>query len=107
MNDILSAIYRNLLESRFSASLSCPDYRRAIIRVEQCMDELRQALPAEEQELPEQDGQIDTLLRRRLRSDTPGRDELRRASDYLYRRGFGRDEIRAAIARYQDNYEEY
>ena len=54
MNDILSAIYRNLLESRFSASLSCPDYRRAIIRVEQCMDELRQALPAEEQELPEQ-----------------------------------------------------
>lgn len=59
------------------------------------------------QELPEQDAQIDTLLRRRLRSDTPDRDELRRASDYLYRRGFGRDEIRAAIARYQDNYEEY
>ena len=59
------------------------------------------------QELPEQDDQIDTLLRRRLRSDTPDRDELRRASDYLYRRGFGRDEIRAAIARYQDNFEEY
>ena len=59
------------------------------------------------QELPEQDEQIDTLLRRRLRSDTPDRDELRRASDYLYRRGFGRDEIRAAIARYQDNFEEY
>ena len=58
------------------------------------------------QELPEQDDQIDTLLRRRLRSDTPDRDELRRASDYLYRRGFGRDEIRAAIARYQDNFEE-
>ena len=30
----------------------------------------------------------------------------RRASDYLSRRGFGRDEIRAAIARYQDNFEE-
>lgn len=59
------------------------------------------------QELPEQDEQIDALLRRRLRSDTPDRDELRRASDYLYRRGFGRDEIRAAIARYQDNFEEY
>ena len=59
------------------------------------------------QELPEQGDQIDTLLRRRLRSDTPDRDELRRASDYLYRRGFGRDEIRAAIARYQDNFEEY
>lgn len=59
------------------------------------------------QELPEQDEQIDALLRRRLRSDTPDRDELRRASDYLYRRGFGRDKIRAAIARYQDNFEEY
>ena len=59
------------------------------------------------QELPEQDEQIDALLRRRLRSDTPDRDELRRASDYLYRRGFGRDEIRAALARYQDNFEEY
>ena len=67
--------------------------------------EEEQALPV--QELPEQDDQIDTLLRRRLRSDTPDRDELRRASDYLYRRGFGRDEIRAAIARYQDNFEEY
>ena len=61
----------------------------------------------EKVKLPEQDDQIDTLLRRRLRSDTPDRDELRRASDYLYRRGFGRDEIRAAIARYQDNFEEY
>ena len=72
----------------------------------------RRGIPRElwddaQQELPEQDDQIDTLLRRRLRSDTPDRDELRRASDYLYRRGFGRDEIRAAIARYQDNYEEY
>ena len=56
---------------------------------------------------PRHPEQIDALLRRRLRSDTPDRDELRRASDYLYRRGFGRDEIRAAIARYQDNFEEY
>ena len=53
------------------------------------------------------EAELDALLRRRLRSDTPDRDELRRASDYLYRRGFGRDEIRAAIARYQDNFEEY
>ena len=73
---------------------------------------IRRGIPREAwddalQELPEQDEQIDALLRRRLRSDTPDRDELRRASDYLYRRGFGRDEIRAAIARYQDNFEEY
>ena len=53
------------------------------------------------QELPEQDEQIDALLRRRLRSDTPDRDELRRASDYLYRRGFGRDEIRVETTKYK------
>ena len=79
--------------------------------MEHRMEEIREALSRAVsddalQELPEQDDQIDTLLRRRLRSDTPDRDELRRASDYLYRRGFGRDEIRAAIARYQDNFEE-
>ena len=58
------------------------------------------------QELPQQDAQIDTLLRRRLRSDTPDRAELRKAADYLYRRGFGRDEIRAALARYSELSEE-
>ena len=72
-------------------------YRRGIAR--ELWDEALE-------ELPEQDGQIDTLLRRRLRSDTPDRDELRRASDYLYRRGFGRDEIHAALARYSELSEE-
>ena len=50
--------------------------------------------------LPEQDDQIDRLLRKKLRSANPDRDELRKASDYLYRRGFHRDEIQAALQRY-------
>ncbi len=58
------------------------------------------------QELPEQEDQIDRLLRRRLKSDAPDRDELRRAADYLYRRGFGRDEIRAAIERFREEAED-
>ena len=58
------------------------------------------------EELPEQDGRIDALLRRKLRSDTPDRTELRKAADYLYRRGFGRDEIHAALARYSERMEE-
>ena len=58
------------------------------------------------QELPEQDDRIDALLRRKLKSDTPDRAELRKAADYLYRRGFGRDEIHAALARYSELSEE-
>ena len=58
------------------------------------------------EELPEQDDRIDALLRRKLKSDTPDRAELRKAADYLYRRGFGRDEIHAALARYSELSEE-
>ena len=50
--------------------------------------------------LPEQDDQIDRLLQKKLRSHSPGRDELRKAADFLYRRGFHREEIQAAIQRY-------
>ena len=53
-------------------------------------------------ELPEQNDQIDQLLRRKLRSEVPDKNELRKASDYLYRRGFRWEEIRAAIQRYQE-----
>lgn len=57
------------------------------------------------QELPEQTDQIDRLLQKKLRMEHPDRDDLRRAADYLYRRGFRRDEINAAIARWKDEIE--
>ena len=72
-------------------------YRRGIAR--ELWDEALE-------ELPEQDDRIDALLRRKLKSDTPDRAELRKAADYLYRRGFGRDEIHAALARYSEFSEE-
>lgn len=72
-------------------------YRRGIAR--ELWDEALE-------ELPEQDDRIDALLRRKLKSDTPDRAELRKAADYLYRRGFGRDEIHAALARYSELSEE-
>ena len=53
------------------------------------------------EELPEQDDQIDRLLRKKLRAAEPDRDALRKAADYLYRRGFRREEISAALERYQ------
>ena len=72
-------------------------YRRGIAR--ELWDEALE-------ELPEQDDRIDALLRRKLKSDTPDRAELRKAADYLYRGGFGRDEIHAALARYSELSEE-
>ncbi|MCI6359942.1 MAG: recombination regulator RecX [Clostridiales bacterium] len=72
-------------------------YRRGIAR--ELWDEALE-------ELPEQGDRIDALLRRKLKSDTPDRAELRKAADYLYRRGFGRDEIHAALARYSELSEE-
>lgn len=72
-------------------------YRRGIAR--ELWDEALE-------ELPEQDDRIDALLRRKLKSDTPDRAELRKAADYLYRRGFGHDEIHAALARYSELSEE-
>lgn len=56
--------------------------------------------------LPEQEDQIDRLLRRKLRGENPDKNELRKASDYLYRRGFQWEEIRAAIQRYQEELED-
>ena len=55
--------------------------------------------------MPEQDDQIDRLLRKKLRSPAPDRDELRKAANFLYRRGFHHDEIQAAIQRYCDESE--
>lgn len=56
--------------------------------------------------LPEQDDQIDRLLRRKLRGEHPDKNDLRKASDFLYRRGFQWEEIRAAIQRYQEEMED-
>ena len=58
-------------------------------------------------EMPEADEKIDRLLRARLKSETPDRAELKKATDALLRRGYGWDEIRSAVARYQSEIEDY
>lgn len=50
-------------------------------------------------ELPEQDDEIDRLLRKKLRGDAGDRDAVKKATDYLYRRGFKYEDIRAAVER--------
>lgn len=70
-------------------------------------DELRKRLVPRElwdealSDMPEQDAAVDALLRSKLKSAAPDRDELRRASDALRRRGFSWDEIRGAVERFQ------
>ena len=56
--------------------------------------------------MPEPDETIDRLLRSRLRSAQPDRAELKKATDALLRRGYGWEEIRAAVSRYNSSIEE-
>lgn len=58
-------------------------------------------------EMPEQDDTIDRLLRAKLRSEQPDRDEIRRASNSLIRRGFSYDQVREALERLRAEEETY
>ena len=58
------------------------------------------------EQMPQQDDTVDRLLRSRLKSDAPDRAELKRAQDFLLRKGYGWDEIKAALARYNCEIEE-
>ncbi len=53
------------------------------------------------EELPEQDGTVDALLRARLGGGEPDRNELRRASEALLRRGFSWEQIKEAVERFR------
>ena len=58
------------------------------------------------EQMPQQDDTIDRLLRSKLKSDAPDRAELKKATDFLLRKGYGWDEIRSAVARYTSEIEE-
>ena len=51
-------------------------------------------------DMPDTDGSLDALLRAKLKTSDPDRDELKKATDALRRRGFSWDEIREAVERY-------
>ena len=54
---------------------------------------------------PQADEQIDRLVRAKLK-DPDDRDQVRKVSAALFRRGFSWDEIRSAIARYSETFED-
>ena len=48
---------------------------------------------------------LDRLVAKKLRGEAPTRENLKRASDYLARRGYGWEEIRDALERYQEQWD--
>jgi len=56
--------------------------------------------------VPEDNGEaLDALLNRKLRGAEPTRENLKRASDYLVRRGFRWGDISDAVQRYKDRFD--
>ena len=53
--------------------------------------------------LEPEDSSLDQMVRRKLRGAEPTRENLKKASDYLARRGFGWEEISAALRRYEED----
>ena len=51
------------------------------------------------------EGQIDKLVRQKLRDAEPTRENLKKVSDWLARRGYGWEEISAALKRYREEQE--
>ncbi len=71
---------------------------------------IRRGIPRELQEdaltaMPEPDSKIDRFIASRLR-DPEDRDEVRKLTAALYRRGFSGEEIRSALRRFQADLEE-
>ncbi len=57
-------------------------------------------------EMPDTAETVYKLLRRRLNSPEPDRNEIKKATDSLYRRGFSWDEIKAALNRFESESED-
>ena len=99
----LIATYSDLKPADLANTLLDLPQDRMIEVVEELPDDrLADAL----EEMPEQDDKIDRLLRTKLRSNEPDRAEIKKATDFLLRRGFGWDEIKSALARYNSYIEE-
>ena len=55
-------------------------------------------------EMPDTGDKAFELLCRKLKSEKPDRNEMKRATDALYRHGFSWDEIKTAIRRFEDEH---
>ena len=56
-------------------------------------------------EVETDEDQIDALARQKLRGEEPTRENLKKVSDYLARRGYGWEDISSALERIREEYE--
>lgn len=96
------------------------EYARTVVRhysakgfgVRRIRDELyRRGVPREFwdgalSELETNDSSLDELVRKKFRGAEPTRENLKKVSDYLARRGFGWEEISSALRRYGADFED-
>lgn len=59
------------------------------------------------EETPEPDDALDELLMKKLGGGKPDRDTLRRATDFLQRRGYSWNDISDAVSRYKEESEDW
>lgn len=57
------------------------------------------------EEMPDTEDKVYELLLRKLKSSQADRNELKKATDALYRRGYSWDEIKVAVSRFQSEHE--
>ena len=100
--------------------LNDEEYARTVVRhysakgfgVRRIRDELyRRGVPRQFwdgalSELETDEDGLDELVRKKLRGAEPTRENLKKVSDYLARRGFGWEEISSALRRYGADFEE-
>lgn len=89
------AIVRHYAEKGFGVRKIRDElYRRGVPRA--LWDDALSALSEQE----ESGSTLDELVRKKLRGEPPTRENLKKVSDYLARRGFGWEEISGALERY-------
>ena len=100
--------------------LNDEEYARTVVRhysakgfgIRRIRDELyRRGVPREFwegalSELEPDEGGLDELVRKKLRGAEPTRENLKKVSDHLARRGFGWEEISSALRRYGAEFED-
>lgn len=92
-------VVRHYAAKGFGRSRISAELRRRILP--------RELLDSALEELPDQGDTVIKLLRAKLISEQPDRDEIRRASNTLIRRGFSYDQVREALDRLRAEEEAY
>lgn len=59
------------------------------------------------EQMPDMEDVLDSFIKSRLKGGLGDRKQIKKVTDALYRRGFGWDDIRSALNRYEEGIEDY